>query len=39
MVGHNVPGEKVVVRMAADGRVSRCALADVCGSRKAFDSR
>ena len=27
VVGHNVPGEKVVVRMAADGRVSRCALA------------
>jgi cell fate regulator YaaT (PSP1 superfamily) len=39
VVGHNVPGEKVVVRMASDGRVSRCALASVCGSRKAFDSR
>jgi cell fate regulator YaaT (PSP1 superfamily) len=39
VIGHDVPGEKVVVRMAADGRVSRCALASVCGSRKAFDSR
>jgi hypothetical protein len=35
----DVPGEKVVVRMAADGRVSRCALASVCGSRKAYESR
>jgi cell fate regulator YaaT (PSP1 superfamily) len=39
VVGHNVPGEKVVVRMAADGSRSSCALASVCGSRKAFDSR
>ncbi len=39
VVAHDVPGEKVVVRMAADGRVSRCALASVCGSRKAYESR
>jgi cell fate regulator YaaT (PSP1 superfamily) len=39
VIGHNVPGEQVVVRMAADGRVSRCALASVCSSRKAYDSR
>jgi cell fate regulator YaaT (PSP1 superfamily) len=39
VVGHDVPGEQVVVRMAADGRVSRCALASVCSSRKAFDQR
>src|SRR6185312_11917908 len=26
VVGHNVPGEKVVVRMAADGRRTACAL-------------
>jgi cell fate regulator YaaT (PSP1 superfamily) len=39
VVGHDVPGEKVVVRMAADGRVSRCALASVCASRKAYDTR
>jgi cell fate regulator YaaT (PSP1 superfamily) len=39
VVGHNVPGEKVVVRMAADGRRTACALASVCSSRKAFESR
>lgn len=39
VVGHNVPGEQVVVRMAADGRVERCALASVCSSRRAFDQR
>jgi cell fate regulator YaaT (PSP1 superfamily) len=39
VVGHNVPGEKVVVRMAADGRRTACALAAVCGSRKAYESR
>ena len=39
VIGHNVPGETVVVRMAEDGKVSRCALASVCGSRKAYDSR
>jgi cell fate regulator YaaT (PSP1 superfamily) len=38
VVGHNVPGEKVVVRMAADGRRSSCALASVCSSRQAYDS-
>lgn len=39
VIGHNVPGEAVVVRMAADGKVSKCSLASVCGSRKAYDSR
>src|SRR5207253_11041270 len=39
VVSHNVPSESVVVRMAADGRTSTCALASVCSSRKAFDSR
>jgi cell fate regulator YaaT (PSP1 superfamily) len=39
VIGRNVPGEKVVVRMAANGQVSACALADVCSSRKAFESR
>jgi len=39
VIGHNVPGESVVVRMAADGKVSRCALASVCGSRKAYETR
>jgi cell fate regulator YaaT (PSP1 superfamily) len=39
VVGHNVPGEKVVVRMSADGRRTTCALASVCASRKAYESR
>src|SRR6476659_7628368 len=39
VVGHNVPGEKVVVRMAADGRRSACALASVCSSRKSYELR
>ncbi|HEY2297712.1 MAG TPA: regulatory iron-sulfur-containing complex subunit RicT, partial [Jatrophihabitans sp.] len=39
VVGHNVPGEKVVVRMAADGRRTACALASVCSSRKAYEAR
>ncbi|MBV9593778.1 MAG: hypothetical protein JO147_08290 [Actinobacteria bacterium] len=39
VVGHNVPAEQVVVRVAADGRRTACALASVCGSRKAYESR
>jgi cell fate regulator YaaT (PSP1 superfamily) len=39
VVGHNVPGEKVVVRMAADGRRSSCALASVCSSRQAYEAK
>jgi cell fate regulator YaaT (PSP1 superfamily) len=39
VVGHNVPGEKVVVRMAADGRKSACALASVCSSRRSYETR
>ncbi|WP_375500504.1 stage 0 sporulation family protein [uncultured Jatrophihabitans sp.] len=39
VVGHNVPGEQVVVRMSDTGRRTTCALASVCGSRKAYESR
>jgi cell fate regulator YaaT (PSP1 superfamily) len=39
VVGHSVPGESVVVRMAADGRKTACALASVCSSRKAYEGR
>jgi cell fate regulator YaaT (PSP1 superfamily) len=39
VVGHDVPREQVVVRMAADGRRHACALASVCASRKAYESR
>jgi cell fate regulator YaaT (PSP1 superfamily) len=38
VVGYDVPGEKVVVRMAADGRKHACALASVCASRKAYEA-
>ena len=37
VVGHNVPSESVVVRLAADGRRTACALASVCASRRAYD--
>jgi cell fate regulator YaaT (PSP1 superfamily) len=33
----DVPGEKVVLRMASDGRTSSCAMASVCSARKAHD--
>jgi cell fate regulator YaaT (PSP1 superfamily) len=39
VIGHNVPSETVVVRMAADGSRKPCALASVCASRKAYESR
>ncbi len=39
VVGHSVPAEQVVVRMAADGRRTACALASVCGSRRAYEER
>jgi cell fate regulator YaaT (PSP1 superfamily) len=37
--GRNVPAENVVVRLAADGRRTTCALASVCASRKAYEAR
>lgn len=39
VVGHSVPSESVVVRLSADGRRSVCALASVCSSRKAYETR
>jgi cell fate regulator YaaT (PSP1 superfamily) len=39
VVGHSVPAEQVVVRLAADGRRTTCALASVCSARKAYESR
>jgi len=37
VVGHSVPADSVVLRMNADGRRTSCAMASVCGSRKAHD--
>src|ERR1700689_3141825 len=38
VVGHNVPSDTVVVKLAADGRAHACPKASVCGSRKAYES-
>ena len=38
VTGHNVPGEKVVVKLTADGRKCACTKASVCGSRQAYEA-
>jgi cell fate regulator YaaT (PSP1 superfamily) len=38
VVGHNVPAEQVVVKLAEDGRHTSCPKASVCGSRKAYEA-
>src|SRR5437764_14514338 len=38
VIGHNVPSDTVVVKLAADGRAAPCPKASVCGSRKAYES-
>ena len=38
VVGHNVPGDKVVVKLSEDGRRTSCAKASVCGSRQAYEA-
>ena len=39
VTGHNVPGDKVVVRLSGDGRRTACPRASVCGSRQAYEAR
>ncbi|MDG4790455.1 regulatory iron-sulfur-containing complex subunit RicT [Micromonospora sp. WMMD1102] len=39
VVSRHPPSETVTVRQLSDGSVNRCALADVCGPRRAYDSR
>ena len=39
VTGHNVPGDKVVVKLTADGRKCACTRASVCGSRKSYEAR
>ena len=39
VVGHSVPAETVVIRLAADGSRQVCPKASVCSARKAYDSR
>jgi len=38
VVGHNVPADQVIVKLAADGRRTTCPKASVCGSRKAYEA-
>jgi cell fate regulator YaaT (PSP1 superfamily) len=37
VVGHNVPSDKVVVKLSADGSSCACPRASVCGSRQAYE--
>jgi cell fate regulator YaaT (PSP1 superfamily) len=39
VAGLNVPGDKVVVKLTADGRKCACTRASVCGSRQAYEAR
>ena len=39
VTGHNVPGDKVVVKLTADGRKCACSRASVCGSRQAYEAK
>jgi cell fate regulator YaaT (PSP1 superfamily) len=38
VVGHNVPSDTVVVKLAADGTSCACPKASVCGSRQAYEA-
>src|ERR1700744_2518613 len=38
VTGHNVPGDKVVVKLYADGSAHACPRASVCGSRQAYEA-
>jgi len=37
VIGHNVPSESVVVRLAASGQTCRCSKASVCSPRQSYD--
>jgi cell fate regulator YaaT (PSP1 superfamily) len=39
VVGHDVPADRVVVRLSASGQSCRCSRADVCAPRRAYDAR
>ncbi|MBO0869686.1 MAG: hypothetical protein J2P15_14080 [Micromonosporaceae bacterium] len=39
VVSRHPPSETVGVRLSSDGRVARCALTEVCGSRQAYQGR
>src|SRR5437764_14523652 len=37
VIGHNVPSDSVVVRLAAGGQTCRCSKASVCAPRQSYD--
>src|SRR3954469_13310925 len=37
VTGHNVPSDRVVVKLTASGQTCQCTRASVCGSRQAYD--
>src|SRR4051795_11434162 len=37
VVGHNVPSDSLVVRLAASGQTCRCSRASVCAPRRSYD--
>ncbi len=39
VIGHSVPTDSVVIKLAADGSRQVCTKASVCSARKAYDSR
>ncbi len=39
VVGHNVPADRVVVKLAEDGRRTACPKASVCGSRQVYEAQ
>jgi cell fate regulator YaaT (PSP1 superfamily) len=38
VTGHNVPGDKIIVKLTEDGRRTSCPKASVCGSRHAYEA-
>jgi len=37
VVGHNVPSDRVIVKLSEDGRKCACSRASVCGPRQAYE--
>ncbi|MBO0824896.1 MAG: hypothetical protein J2P27_13725 [Actinobacteria bacterium] len=38
VVGHNVPADQLIIKLAEDGRRTTCPKAAVCGSRRAYEA-
>jgi cell fate regulator YaaT (PSP1 superfamily) len=37
VAGHNVPSDRVIVKLSEDGRRCACSRASVCGPRQAYE--